>query len=232
MAAPPSYSVADLERHFADEVFPANYNHDLQLRLTGSSLLRLVGSSRYIEVAKSLVFRIYAFLDGARSSGILDPYKAWTIDVKETETSSSRNWTASCAVRITPTASEQIPHYSTPGSLLGTSRPGVPRPRGVLRVPNRFYVAAWPGTGRVAHVAFMGGQSHTMADPRHWGNIAYQGLFKHLSESSDGSQWWALHGQKGTDFEAKTDPTRLFEEGTESLSCFFEEHPFVVQARG
>lgn len=39
MAAPPSYSVADLERHFADEVFPANYNHDLQLRLTGSSLL-------------------------------------------------------------------------------------------------------------------------------------------------------------------------------------------------
>ncbi|BGP71740.1 hypothetical protein NBRC10513v2_005126 [Rhodotorula toruloides] len=206
MAAPPSYSVADLERHFADEVFPANYNHDLQLRLTGSSLLRLVGSSRYIEVAKSLVFRIYAFLDGARSSGILDPYKAWTIDVKETETSSF-----SSARRV-----QEFPGHEA----YCVYRTGSTSLHGQVQAVS------------VAHVAFMGGQSHTMADPRHWGNIAYQGLFKHLSESSDGSQWWALHGQKGTDFEAKTDPTRLFEEGTESLSCFFEEHPFVVQARG
>ncbi|BGP33490.1 hypothetical protein JCM10296v2_005294 [Rhodotorula toruloides] len=170
MAAPPSHSVADLEQHFADTVFPADYTHDLQLRLTGSSLLRLVGSSKYIEVAKSLVFRIYAFLDGARSSGILDPYKAWIIDVKEM---------GSC----------------------------------------------------VAHVAFLNGQSHTMADPRHWGNVAYQGLFVHLSAAPNGSQSWALHGQKGTAFEAQTDPTRLFEEGSESLHCSFEEHPFAVQGR-
>lgn len=41
-------------------------------------------------MAKSLVYRIYAFLDGARSSGILDPYKSWLIDVIETSTGAFR----------------------------------------------------------------------------------------------------------------------------------------------
>jgi hypothetical protein len=76
-----------------------------------------------------------------------------------------------------------------------------------------------------------------MADQRHWGNIAYQALFKHLSEAPDGSHSWALHwhepakSRTRVPFEAKSDPTRLFEATRASLHCYFEEHPPAVQAR-
>ncbi|BGP25925.1 regulatory protein E2 [Rhodotorula toruloides] len=243
MAAPPNYSDTVLEQQFYN-VFPAHYRHDIELQLTGSSLLvleRLVGSDRYMEVAKSLVFRIYAFLDGARSYGVLDPYKAWSVDVRDTDTDTtdSRVWTTVCAVWIKPTTPEQIAHHPTLFGGLGTSRAGVPRPRGVFRVPKSFYVAAASGSNHVQYVTFLGGQSHHMADEPHWGNIAYQGLFKHLSEARDGSQSWELHWHLPSTrarnqtrfFEVKTDPTCLFEPSTLSLRCYFEEHPYAVQGR-